>query len=629
MGGIKRRNSQSLSDLYSSNRHSTGDASPTKNSTSSRSRNTITDDCSVHLTDILSELYSKINFLEKEIKTKTDSHSNFFDDLEDALAPLVYLANPPNNPNSTTLNKTSSIINKISTEIFNRISCANNVIIFNIPDRIPLESVKITLLNLCNINPIDCIPIRLRKKFPKLSCPILLKFSSSFQATKFLSLIHTLRLHSPFPLIKAFRDRTYMERQHSKRASDNTSLKSSTTEANVGNSSPIANHSSDSKTASISETTSSSTSLPWSTSEPINISKPSQNLPHNTCDLDVINDDLYIQASPNKQLLQESTLYPKNELAVDKKSMTNLHMHKQKLDPSNHVERKPSHNQPTYTCDLDAIDDDLLIQASSKKQLSQKSLLYPRNILATDSKSLTNLHMHKQKSDSSNHNDRKPSHNQPTYTRDLDAIDDDLLIQASPKKQLSQKSPLHLRNKLDTDNKSVNNLHIHKHKKLDPNNVEKHNTIPKHNHFNSSFDKTSKSARRTPPLFPHLPLPNGLGPWTPQVLSLPYRLSNDLHDIYPTPTSQLLNQYPPSSYTRNPHSSLLQPPHISSGSSPHLSHHNLLLNTSFTLHPADHFHSPSFNHFLGLQPPVIPPAPYPYLTYPPPLLTSKSVFNPQ
>ncbi|VDP55398.1 unnamed protein product [Schistosoma margrebowiei] len=72
--------------------------------------------------------------------------------------------------------KSESVIDFIANEVTKRIISRNNVIIYNIPDRILIKTVKNSILKASNIQDSPCQCIRLNKKHQKYSCPVLFRY---------------------------------------------------------------------------------------------------------------------------------------------------------------------------------------------------------------------------------------------------------------------------------------------------------------------------------------------------------------------------------------------------------------------------------------------------------------------
>ncbi|VDP46964.1 unnamed protein product [Schistosoma mattheei] len=80
--------------------------------------------------------------------------------------------------------KAESVIAFIANEVTKRIVSRNNVIVYNIPDKIPIKTVRNSKLKASNLQDILCQCIRLNKKHQKCSCPVLFRSDSHILAEK-------------------------------------------------------------------------------------------------------------------------------------------------------------------------------------------------------------------------------------------------------------------------------------------------------------------------------------------------------------------------------------------------------------------------------------------------------------
>ncbi|KAG5446494.1 hypothetical protein CSKR_101457 [Clonorchis sinensis] len=65
---------------------------------------------------------------------------------------IACLPNPDATSDPTNLEKASLLIDTIASEICKRIECRHQVLIFNAPDRIPLEHTKTAILTACGMH---------------------------------------------------------------------------------------------------------------------------------------------------------------------------------------------------------------------------------------------------------------------------------------------------------------------------------------------------------------------------------------------------------------------------------------------------------------------------------------------
>ncbi|VDP62329.1 unnamed protein product, partial [Schistosoma curassoni] len=80
--------------------------------------------------------------------------------------------------------KTESVIDFIANEVTKRIISRNNVIVYSIPDRIPIKTVRNSILKASNLQDSPCQCIGLNKKHQKYSCPVLFRFDSHILAER-------------------------------------------------------------------------------------------------------------------------------------------------------------------------------------------------------------------------------------------------------------------------------------------------------------------------------------------------------------------------------------------------------------------------------------------------------------
>ncbi|VDO63579.1 unnamed protein product [Schistosoma margrebowiei] len=78
--------------------------------------------------------------------------------------------------------KAECVIDFIANEVSKRIVSRNNVIVYNIPDRIPIKTVRNSILKASNFQDSPCQCIRLNKKHQKYPCQVLFRFDSHILA---------------------------------------------------------------------------------------------------------------------------------------------------------------------------------------------------------------------------------------------------------------------------------------------------------------------------------------------------------------------------------------------------------------------------------------------------------------
>ncbi|VDP24384.1 unnamed protein product [Schistosoma margrebowiei] len=80
--------------------------------------------------------------------------------------------------------KAESVIDFIANEVTKRIISRSNVVVYNIPDRIPIKTVRNSILKAFNLQDSPCQCIRLNKKHQKYSFPVLFRFDSHILAER-------------------------------------------------------------------------------------------------------------------------------------------------------------------------------------------------------------------------------------------------------------------------------------------------------------------------------------------------------------------------------------------------------------------------------------------------------------
>ncbi|GAA53905.1 hypothetical protein CLF_111592, partial [Clonorchis sinensis] len=91
---------------------------------------------------------------------------------------IACLLNPDATCDPTILEKASIFIDTMASEICQRIECRHQGLIFNAPDRIPLEHTKTAIVTACGMQDTICTARRLRKSKPSMCCPIIMQLPS-------------------------------------------------------------------------------------------------------------------------------------------------------------------------------------------------------------------------------------------------------------------------------------------------------------------------------------------------------------------------------------------------------------------------------------------------------------------
>ncbi|GAA54298.1 hypothetical protein CLF_113580 [Clonorchis sinensis] len=130
---------------------------------------------------------------------------------------IACLLNPDATCDPTTLEKASIFIDTMASEICQRIECRHQVLIFNAPDRIPLEHTKTAILTACGTQDTICTARRLRKSKPSMCCPIIMQFRDEKNAARLLTAQTLLSSTKKFQTLKIKAARTRLQRQLTKK----------------------------------------------------------------------------------------------------------------------------------------------------------------------------------------------------------------------------------------------------------------------------------------------------------------------------------------------------------------------------------------------------------------------------
>ncbi|GAA54041.1 hypothetical protein CLF_111969 [Clonorchis sinensis] len=118
---------------------------------------------------------------------------------------IACLLNPDATCDPATLEKASILIDTIVVEICQGIECRHQVLVFNAPDRIPLEHTKTAILTACGRLDTTCTARRLRISKPSTCCPIILQLQDENDAATGASMNEAHRFPStnhqpPWPI---------------------------------------------------------------------------------------------------------------------------------------------------------------------------------------------------------------------------------------------------------------------------------------------------------------------------------------------------------------------------------------------------------------------------------------------
>jgi hypothetical protein len=161
--------------------------------------------------DLCSDASSNISKFEIQLANMQSSQDSLIS-LIDQLLPLGSLLKLPNLTDLKSAHAVGSIVDHIATEINKRLNCRKNAIVFNIPDRLSLTSVKKLLLGACHMSACPCYCTRLRKKLQKNCCPILFEFRDEYTAKSFIYNCELIASNTSFKSINIVTDRTSLQR---------------------------------------------------------------------------------------------------------------------------------------------------------------------------------------------------------------------------------------------------------------------------------------------------------------------------------------------------------------------------------------------------------------------------------
>lgn len=168
--------------------------------------------CSVKLVDVFYEINKRFEDLEKRLISAVTQLTSAEAAIK-KLTPLSHLIEPSSSPSLHDLAGASRFIDSVSSESLRRIQNSKNAIIFNIPDRQPLEKVKQTLLNACNMAHYPSHCVRLRKKTQQKSCPLLIQFQDGKVAREFIRKKDTIAINTLYKTIRITEDKTPLQRE--------------------------------------------------------------------------------------------------------------------------------------------------------------------------------------------------------------------------------------------------------------------------------------------------------------------------------------------------------------------------------------------------------------------------------
>ena len=120
--------------------------------------------------------------------------------------------------------KVESVIDLIASEVTKRIISRNNVVIYNIPDKVAIKTVRNSILKAVNLQDNPCQCIRLNKKHQKYSCPIVFRFDSHLLAERLKESEQLVCAHTKFKSARIVSDKTTNQRLTQKRTMNENNI---------------------------------------------------------------------------------------------------------------------------------------------------------------------------------------------------------------------------------------------------------------------------------------------------------------------------------------------------------------------------------------------------------------------
>ena len=125
--------------------------------------------------------------------------------------------------------KVESVIDLIASEVTKRIISRNNVVIYNIPDKVAIKTVRNSILKAVNLQDNPCQCIRLNKKHQKYPCPIVFRFDSHLLAERLKESEQLVCAHTKFKSARIVSDKTTNQRLTQKRTMNENNIVEVTT----------------------------------------------------------------------------------------------------------------------------------------------------------------------------------------------------------------------------------------------------------------------------------------------------------------------------------------------------------------------------------------------------------------
>ena len=166
----------------------------------------------VDLQTEVSALKAKLTEVEATVTPLKDK-LNKLENLLNPLLPLSPLLAPSSQIAHTDLLKATNLIDCLSTELALRFKCHRQVIVYNVPDKIPSERAKMAVLQTCGLEEFSCRAKRLRKSSPALCCPLMIEFDAELPAQLVLDRQHLIKAHPKLQNFRISMTQTHLQRE--------------------------------------------------------------------------------------------------------------------------------------------------------------------------------------------------------------------------------------------------------------------------------------------------------------------------------------------------------------------------------------------------------------------------------
>jgi hypothetical protein len=161
----------------------------------------------------LKDELTRINYELAEAKIKV----NKLEDILTPLLPLVSLVTATSTKDSAlthqALTEAASLVDTLSTEIIQRLHCEFQVIIYNIPYKIPAMKAAQLILKACDLDAKICRCFRMRKNSSNSCCPLLIEFDNSSVVTELMNRQRMISNESSLKNVRISLARTKLQRE--------------------------------------------------------------------------------------------------------------------------------------------------------------------------------------------------------------------------------------------------------------------------------------------------------------------------------------------------------------------------------------------------------------------------------